>query len=109
MLAWSVDEAEHSIRRSHALNNVTAVVAAADTGSLDQPKKKRIDIRSRKYKNILHLSKAASSPGQRRIPEYFKFLNEIQILAARNSQQLYMKFMRIYQPKQQNPQIQVTC
>lgn len=86
MLAWSVDKAEHSIRRSHALNNVTAVVAAKETSQRNQPKKKRIDIRSRKYKNILHLSKAASSLGQRRIPEYFKFLNEIQILAARNSQ-----------------------
>lgn len=32
------------------------------------------------------MNKAASSVGQSRIPEYFKCLNEIQIIAARNRQ-----------------------
>lgn len=42
------------------------------------------DNRSRKYKITRELNKAAFSEGQSRIPDYFKILNEIQILAAKN-------------------------
>lgn len=76
MLAWSVDEAECSIRRNNALK--------FESESSYKPKRKRIDTRSRQHKTQLQLNKAASSSGQSRIPEYFKVLNEIQILAAKN-------------------------
>lgn len=42
------------------------------------------DKRSRKFKSTRQLNKAAFSLGQTRITEYFRILNEIQILSTRN-------------------------
>lgn len=44
----------------------------------------RKDKRSRKFKTTRQLNVAAFSVGQTRIPQYFRILNEIQMLSAKN-------------------------
>lgn len=50
----------------------------------NQQSRRRIDKRSRKYRTLRRINKAASAVGQTRVTEYFEVLNEIEVLSAKN-------------------------